>query len=70
MLDYCAGPSEGSLDEQWEQLGRAADLLAEAPEDEVLAEILMLQVIFFCMQACTQSCKHTIHAKHLAHAAR
>ncbi|KAK9840083.1 hypothetical protein WJX74_003131 [Apatococcus lobatus] len=38
-----AGPPEGSLEEQWLQLERAANLLAEAPEDEILAEILMLQ---------------------------
>lgn len=49
MLRFCAGASEGNLDEQWEQLGRAAELLAEAPEDEVLAEILMLQVRLFHM---------------------
>lgn len=37
------GDPEGSLDDQWQQLGQGADVLATAPDDEVLAEILALQ---------------------------
>ena len=38
-----AGGQEGSLEDQWEHMGMAADVLATAPDDEVLAEILALQ---------------------------
>ena len=37
-----AGPEEGDLESQWQQLAEAADLLALAPDDEVLAEMLAL----------------------------
>jgi hypothetical protein len=37
-------PPEGSLEEQWQRLDDAADVLALAPDDEVLAELLTLQV--------------------------
>ena len=39
----CAGPHEGSLEQQWEQLASAGADLAAAPDDEVLAEILAVQ---------------------------
>eukprot|EP00879_Flechtneria_rotunda_P007903 GHRR01008280.1.p1 GENE.GHRR01008280.1~~GHRR01008280.1.p1 ORF type:complete len:1011 (+),score=480.95 GHRR01008280.1:595-3627(+) len=38
-----AAPPEGPLDAQWSQLDNAADVLALAPDDEVLAELLTLQ---------------------------
>lgn len=39
-----APPAGGSADEQWQQLDSAVDILAMAPDDEVLAEMLTLQV--------------------------
>jgi len=39
-----SAPPEGSLAEQWELFTKAGELLANAPDDEVLAEILCLQV--------------------------
>ena len=40
-----AGPADGSVAEQWStQLAPQAQLLAAAPEDEVLAELLATQV--------------------------
>lgn len=39
-----AAPPEGPLEQQWQQLDGAADVLALAPDDEVLAELLALQV--------------------------
>lgn len=36
-------PVEGSLDQQWAVLDSSADVLALAPDDEVLAELLTLQ---------------------------
>lgn len=38
-----AAPPEGALDEQWQLLDSSAPLLAVAPDDEVLAELLALQ---------------------------
>jgi hypothetical protein len=39
-----AAPPEGSLEQQWPQLDGAADVLALAPDDEILGELLALQV--------------------------
>lgn len=46
-----AAPPEGPLEAQWDSLDAAADLLALAPDDEVLAELLTLQVrlLSWCM---------------------
>lgn len=38
------GKPEGTLEERWADLGDAADLVAAAPDDEILGEILALQV--------------------------
>jgi len=38
-----AGKAEASLQERWADLGDAADLVAAAPDDEILGEILALQ---------------------------
>lgn len=38
-----AAASEGSLEEQWSVLDSSSDVLALAPDDEVLAELLTLQ---------------------------
>ena len=47
-----AGGQEGSLEDQWQQMGVAVDVLATAPDDEVLAEILALQSEL-AQQVCT-----------------
>jgi hypothetical protein len=39
-----AAPLEGSLEQQWPKLDGAADVLALAPDDEILGELLALQV--------------------------
>ena len=39
----CTAPLEGGLEQQWPQLDNACDLLAVAPDDEILAELLALQ---------------------------
>lgn len=39
-----AGKPEGTLEERWADLGDAAELIAAAPDDEILGEILALQV--------------------------
>jgi hypothetical protein len=41
---HLAAPPEGSLEQQWPQLDGAADVLALAPDDEILGELLALQV--------------------------
>ncbi|BDA44710.1 probable peregrin at C-terminar half [Coccomyxa sp. Obi] len=38
-----SGGQEGSLEDQWQLLGTAADVLTTAPDDEILAEMLALQ---------------------------
>jgi len=38
-----AGPAEGGLEDQWEQLREAVDVMALAPDDELLAETMALQ---------------------------
>ena len=40
----CAGPAEQSMEEEWQKLQEHPDILAAAPDDEVLAEMLALQV--------------------------
>lgn len=37
------GAPEGATEQQWQQLDGVSDLLALAPDDEVLAELLALQ---------------------------
>ena len=39
----CAGPGDGTLEDQWVQLGDSKDVLALAPDDELLAETMALQ---------------------------
>lgn len=39
-----AGPAEQSMEEEWQKLQEHPDILAAAPDDEVLAEMLALQV--------------------------
>lgn len=38
-----AGGQEGTLEQQWQTLGEAVELLAQAPEDEVTGQLLLLQ---------------------------
>ena len=40
----CAGPAEQSVEEEWQKLQEHPDILAAAPDDEVLADMLALQV--------------------------
>ena len=40
-----AGKPDGSLVDHWADLGAAADLVAIAPDDEILGEMLALQVL-------------------------
>lgn len=42
---YCcpAGPPDSSIEQQWQVLDQAADVIATAPDDEISAELLMLQ---------------------------
>ena len=40
-----AGPPDSSAEEQWVKLKEHPDVLAAAPDDEVLAELLATQVI-------------------------
>ena len=42
-MSALAGSPEGSLQEQYAILEAASDVIAQAPEDEVTAEILALQ---------------------------
>lgn len=42
----CAGPAEQNLEDEWLKLQEHPDILAAAPDDEVLAEMLALQVSF------------------------
>ena len=37
------GPSDGTLEDQWGQLRDSVDVLALAPDDELLAETMALQ---------------------------
>lgn len=57
-LRVAAGKPEGSLDERWADLGDAAHLVAAAPDDEILGEILALQArppgFPLCAVACYQ----------------
>ncbi|KAK9810852.1 hypothetical protein WJX73_002323 [Symbiochloris irregularis] len=46
-----AGHPEGPLEEQWQQLEAAGPLLAQAPEDELVGEILALQAELALQQA-------------------
>ena len=39
----CVGPPEGTLEEQWQVLDDASQVLAIAPDDEIVAELLCLQ---------------------------
>jgi hypothetical protein len=50
-----AGKSEGTLEERWADLGNAAGLIAAAPDDEILGEILALQVGSCTVASCTAS---------------
>lgn len=47
-LDCCAGPLEQGIEEEWEKLQEHPDILATAPDDEVLAEMLAMQVSLHC----------------------
>ena len=40
----CPGGAPGSAPQQWRALAQQRGLLAAAPDDEVLAELLVLQV--------------------------
>lgn len=39
-----AGPPEQNIEEEWQKLQEHPDVLASAPDDEVLAELLAVQV--------------------------
>jgi len=41
---WFAGPPEQSIEEEWQKLQEHPDILAAAPDDEVLAELLAVQV--------------------------
>jgi hypothetical protein len=43
-LSGFAGPPEQSIEEEWQKLQEHPDILAAAPDDEVLAELLAVQV--------------------------
>ena len=43
-LSWFAGPPEQSIEEEWQKLQEHPDILAAAPDDEVLAEMLAVQV--------------------------
>lgn len=45
-LGVCSGPAEQSIEAEWQKLQEHPDILAAAPDDEVLAEMLALQVRF------------------------
>lgn len=38
------GPAEQSMEEEWQKLQEHPDILATAPDDEVLGEMLAIQV--------------------------
>ena len=45
IWEPCAvGPAEQSAEEVWQKLQEHPDVLAAAPDDEVLAELLAVQV--------------------------
>lgn len=55
----CSGKPEGTLEERWADLGDAVELIAAAPDDEILGEILALQV---CCCFCT-ACDCALHMR-------
>ncbi len=46
-LSWFAGPPEQSIEEEWQKLQEHPDILAAAPDDEVLAEMLAVQVSLY-----------------------
>lgn len=46
-LSGFAGPPEQSIEEEWQKLQEHPDILAAAPDDEVLAEMLAVQVSLY-----------------------
>ena len=52
-----AGPPELSREEEWLKLQGHPDVLATAPDDEVLAELLALQVKFSLVAVMIDSCQ-------------
>jgi len=46
-LSGFAGPPEQSIEEEWQKLQEHPDVLAAAPDDEVLAEMLAVQVSLY-----------------------
>ena len=46
-LSGFAGPPEQSIEEEWQKLQEHPDILAAAPDDEVLAELLAVQVSLY-----------------------
>ena len=45
-VEWLAGPPEQSAEDEWQKLQDHPDILATAPDDEVLAELLAIQVCF------------------------
>lgn len=52
LTHFTAGKPEGTLEERWVDLGEAAELIAAAPDDEILGEILALQVRYLWLCCC------------------
>lgn len=50
-----AGPAEQSVEEAWQKLQEHPDILAVAPDDEVLAEMLAVQVCPQCFNCSVQA---------------
>ncbi len=46
-LSWVAGPPEQGIEEEWQKLQEHPDILAAAPDDEVLAELLAVQVSLY-----------------------
>lgn len=58
-LSWFAGPPEQSIEEEWQKLQEHPDILAAAPDDEVLAEMLAVQVSLY-------QCHHRQNSLYLA----
>ena len=55
-----AGGHETTLEDQWKQLEEAADMLAEAPEDELVGELLVLQAELVTQSFSNRQRLHTL----------
>lgn len=58
-LSGFAGPPEQTVEEEWQKLQEHPDILAAAPDDEVLAELLAVQVSLY-------RCLHRQNSPYLA----